>query len=228
MIIATPEGWTVCEPLTEHSSNTYPYGLVNEASKYAARIPHLFVDPAEHDHILDLCLIDLPKPDHPVPTVNMVDIRKIRHDLLSTISEEGTGSTESHSTSYTCTLIDPYGQEFLAFPLGFGGTILAVSNDEPPRDGETDQERTPREERNANRRTRRVNLENVEEDAANAAAGGQCDIRYDLIDAFDMCDNQQVFKTPSTNIAIAMNELNKLLESPALDAIKAYLKAAIV
>jgi hypothetical protein len=43
-----------------------------------------------------------------------------------------------------------------------------------------------------------------------------------------MCDNQQVFKTLSANIAIAMNELNKLLESPALDVIKAYLKAATV
>jgi hypothetical protein len=37
-----------------------------------------------------------------------------------------------------------------------------------------------------------------------------------------------VFKTPSANIAVAMNELNKLPESPALDAIKAYLKAATI
>jgi hypothetical protein len=43
-----------------------------------------------------------------------------------------------------------------------------------------------------------------------------------------MCDNQQVFKTPSTNIVVAMNELNKFPESPALDAVKAYLKAATV
>jgi uncharacterized protein YqgQ len=43
-----------------------------------------------------------------------------------------------------------------------------------------------------------------------------------------MCDNQQVFKTPSANIAVAMNELNKLLESLALDAVKAYLKAATI
>jgi hypothetical protein len=37
-----------------------------------------------------------------------------------------------------------------------------------------------------------------------------------------------VFKTLSTNIVVAMNELNKLPESPALDAVKAYLKVAIV
>jgi uncharacterized protein YqgQ len=54
------------------------------------------------------------------------------------------------------------------------------------------------------------------------------DIRCDLIDAFDMCDHQQVFKTQSTNIAITMNELNKLPESSALDAVKAYLKATTV
>jgi hypothetical protein len=43
-----------------------------------------------------------------------------------------------------------------------------------------------------------------------------------------MCDNQQVFKTLSANIIIAMNELNKLPESSALDVFKAYLKAATV
>jgi hypothetical protein len=63
---------------------------------------------------------------------------------------------------------------------------------------------------------------------ADAGMGGQCDIRYDLTDAFDMCDNQQVVKTPSTNIAVTMNELNKLPESPALDAVKAYLKATTI
>jgi hypothetical protein len=74
VITATPEERTVryrpklatslrsgdYEALTEHSSNTYPYGLVNTASEYTARIPHLFVDPAERDHVLDLCLLDLP------------------------------------------------------------------------------------------------------------------------------------------------------------------------
>jgi hypothetical protein len=87
----------------EHSSNTYPYGLVNATSEYTARISHLFVDPAECDHILDLCLIDLPEPNHPTPTVNVVEIRQIREDSLSTILEESTRSTESHGTNYTRT-----------------------------------------------------------------------------------------------------------------------------
>jgi hypothetical protein len=201
---------------------------VNTASEYTAHIPHLFTDPVERDHVLDLCLIDLPKPDHPVPTVNVVEIRQIREDSLSTILEESTGSIEAHGTSYTRTLIDPYGQEFSAFPPGFRGVIFAFSNDEPPHDGETDQERVTREEINDDCRARRVDLENAEQDAADASAGGQSDIHCDLTDAFDMCDNQQGFKTLSANIAVTMNELNKLPGSPALDAVKAYLKAATV
>jgi hypothetical protein len=43
-----------------------------------------------------------------------------------------------------------------------------------------------------------------------------------------MCDNQQVFKTPSTNIVVVINKLNKHLESLALNAVKAYLKATTV
>jgi hypothetical protein len=123
------------EALMEHSSNTYPYGLVNVASEYTARIPHLFANPTERGRILDLYLIDLPEPHHPAPTVNVVEIGQIGGDSLSTILEESTESTRSHRTNYTYTLIDPYGQEFPAFPLGFGGAIFAVSNDEPPATG---------------------------------------------------------------------------------------------
>jgi hypothetical protein len=43
-----------------------------------------------------------------------------------------------------------------------------------------------------------------------------------------MCDNQQVLKTPSANIVVTMNELNKLPKSLALDVVKAYLKAATI
>jgi hypothetical protein len=173
----------------EHSPNIYPYGLANAMSEYTVRIPHLFVDPAERDRIPDLHLIDLPKPDHPAPTINVVEIRQIREGSLSTIPEESIGSTKSHGTNYTCTLIDLYGREFLAFPPGFRGVVFTVSNDEPPSEGETDQESVAREERNADRRARRVDLENAEEDVADAGVGGQRDIRHDLTDAFDMCDN---------------------------------------
>jgi hypothetical protein len=76
------------EALIEHSSNTYPYELVNATSEYTTRISHLFMDPVKHDHVFDLCLIDLPEPNHPTPTVNMVEIRQIGEDSLSIIPKE--------------------------------------------------------------------------------------------------------------------------------------------
>jgi hypothetical protein len=158
----------------------------------------------------------------------VVETRQIGEDSLSIILEESIGSTGSHRTNCTYTLIDPYREEFLAFPPSFEGVVFAVSNDEPPRDGETNQERVAREERNADCRAWRVDLENVEEDVADVAMGGQHDICHDLANAFDMCDNQQVFKTPSAIIVIAINELNKFPESLTLDAVKAYLKVATV
>jgi hypothetical protein len=97
----------------EYSPNTYPYRLANTTSEYTARIPHLFMDLAECNHDSGLCLIDLPELDHPAPTVNVVEIRQIRENSISTITKESTGSTKSHWTSYTHTFIDPYGQEFL-------------------------------------------------------------------------------------------------------------------
>jgi hypothetical protein len=59
-------------------------------------------------------------------------------------------------------------------------------------------------ERNIDRMARKVERENAEH------AEGWCPIQHDLADAFDMCGNQQVHKTPSANIAVAMNELAKL------------------
>jgi hypothetical protein len=87
----TLEGRTICyrprpatglrsgdyEALMEHLFNTYPYRLVNMTSEYTARMPHLFVDSAERDHVSDLYLLDLPKLDHSAPTVNVVEIRQI-------------------------------------------------------------------------------------------------------------------------------------------------------
>jgi hypothetical protein len=33
------------------------------------------MDPAEHDHVLDLSLLELPKISHHAPVINMVDIK---------------------------------------------------------------------------------------------------------------------------------------------------------
>jgi hypothetical protein len=159
------------------------------ASEYMVRVPHLFMDPAERDHVLDLFLLELPRIDHLAPIINMVDIRQIGGDLLSTIPEESVGSTGSTQTH---TITNPYEEEFPVFPPGFGGTIFAISTDEPSREGETDQERAAQVERNVDRMARRVERENAEEAQANAE--GRCPIRRDLADACDMCGNQQVHR----------------------------------
>jgi hypothetical protein len=77
------------------------------------RVPHLFVDPAEHDHVSDLFLLELPEIGHPAPVVNMVDIRQIGGDSLSTIPE---GSTRSTGSTQTHIVTNPYEEELLAFP----------------------------------------------------------------------------------------------------------------
>jgi hypothetical protein len=76
------------------------------------RVPHLFVDPAERAHVSDFSLLELPEIGHPTPVVNMVDIRQIGGDSLSTIREESTGSTGS-----TRAITNPCEEEFPAFPL---------------------------------------------------------------------------------------------------------------
>jgi hypothetical protein len=68
----------------------------------------------------------------------------------------------------------------------------------------------------------RVERENAE------YAKGWCPIQRDLANAFDMCGNQQVHKTPSANIAVTMNELAKLPQSLVLNTVTAHLKAAMV
>jgi hypothetical protein len=72
----------------EHPSIVYLYRLANAASEYIVRVLHLFVDPTERDHVLDPFLLELPEVSHPTPVVNMVDMRQIGGDSLSTIPEE--------------------------------------------------------------------------------------------------------------------------------------------
>jgi hypothetical protein len=59
----------------EHPSTVHTYRLVNAASEYMVCVPHLFMNPAERDHVLDLFLLELPEIDYPVPIINMVDFR---------------------------------------------------------------------------------------------------------------------------------------------------------
>jgi hypothetical protein len=97
----------------EHPFTIYPYRLANTTSEYMVRVSHLFMDPAERDHVSDLFLLELPEIDHPAPIVNKVDIRQISGDSLSTIWEESVRSTGSAQTH---TITNPYEEEFLVFP----------------------------------------------------------------------------------------------------------------
>jgi hypothetical protein len=59
-------------------------------------------------------LLELPEIDDPALVINMVDIRQIGGDSLSTIPEESTGS---NGPTQTHTITNPYKEEFPAFPL---------------------------------------------------------------------------------------------------------------
>jgi hypothetical protein len=66
-----------CEAPTSQPPNTSLFGLANTASTCADHAMHLFTGLAEHDHVLDLYLLDLPEVGQPVPIVNMVRIEEV-------------------------------------------------------------------------------------------------------------------------------------------------------
>ena len=84
------------------------------------------------------------------------------------------------------------------FHHGEGTSFFNVSNDEPVIDGETDGQRQQRKQRNADRAQRRADEEERQL------------VLNNLDNAFDMVGNQQVFKTPSANVAVAMANLDRL------------------
>jgi hypothetical protein len=90
---------------------------------------------------------------------------------------------------------------------------------------ETDDQRQLREQRNVDRAERR-RLEAEEEEARCRGPRPR-----DLANAFDRVGDMQVFRTPSANMAIAMANLDRLLDIPENHAvreeIKAYLTAAM-
>lgn len=152
------------------------------------------MNPIERGHVLDLYLIDLPEIDHIPSTVNMVNIRPVDGALLSMIREESTGSVIG-STRTDVILTTVYEQEFPESPV-----VLAA----PSSTSATMKRRLP---------WRRFRKEKP-------GKGGMlivCAPRrhgqpqpHNLEDAFEMVGNQSVFRTPSANITIAINELAKL------------------
>jgi hypothetical protein len=119
--------------------------------------------------------------------------------------------------------------------------VNVVSQDEdPPAGGETDQQRQERQQHNANQAQHRIDEDarltqqqaDLDQQEADAAARRNRLQGRNLNDAFDMVENRPVFKTPSANVAVAIEILKRLLDTPEIQNIRedlqAYLQAAMV
>jgi len=133
----------------------------------------------------------------------MVSIQVLPNDqAFSTNSSTGSVPTEVINSEDEDSNLDlpPYPPGFSRFPVfppRWGDLIFNVSNDEPIVDGETDEQKQLREQRNA--------------DCARRCADEERQLApHNLSDAFDMVRDQQVYKTPSANVAIAMANLDRL------------------
>jgi hypothetical protein len=107
--------------------------------------------------------------------------------------------------------------------------INVVSQDEdPPAGGETDQQRRERQQRNADRAQRRIDEDarlaqqqaDRDQQEADAAARRNRLQGRNLNDAFDMVGNRPVFKTPSANVAVAIESLKRLPDTPEIQNIR--------
>jgi len=137
----------------------------------------------------------------------MVSIQVLPNDkAASTNSSTGYVPTEvlnSEDEDYDLDLplYPPGFSRFPVFPPRWGDLILNVSNDEPVVDGETDEQKQLREQRNADCARRRADEERQL-------------APHNLSDAFDMVGDQPVYKTPSANVAVAMANLDRLPDTP--------------
>ena len=93
--------------------------------------------------------------------------------------------------------------------------MFNVSADEPDVDGETDDQRQLREQRNAERARRRADEQ-------------QQMPPNNLNDAFDMVGDQPVYKTPSANVAVAMANLDRLPDTPECQGVRTSIRAHLI
>jgi hypothetical protein len=119
--------------------------------------------------------------------------------------------------------------------------INVVSQDEDlPAGGKTDQQRQERQQRNADRAQHRIDEDarlaqqqaDHDQQEADAAARHNRLQGRNLNDAFDMVGNKPVFKTPSTNMLVAIESLKRLPDTLEIQNIQedlqAYLQVAMV
>ena len=111
----------------------------------------------------------------------------------------------------------------LTFPPGFGGMIFHVSHDSVTKDGKTAEEHEARLAKNADCQRRQ------DAEVAQATDEDGCGLprhKHNLEDAFNMVGDQPVYQTPSTNLAIAFNEIDKLPLTPEVEKVQAHIIAA--
>jgi len=96
---------------------------------------------------------------------------------------------------------------FPVFPPRRGDRIFNVSNDEPVVDGETDEQKQLREQRNADRARQRADEERQL-------------APHNLSDAFDMVGDQSVYKTPNANVVVAMANVDRLPDTPEYQGVR--------
>jgi len=151
----------------------------------------------------------------------MVSIRVLPDDkATSTNSSTGSVPTEvlhSEDENYDLDLppYPPGFSPFSVFPPWRGDFIFNVSNDEPVVDGETNEQKQLREQGNADRAWRRM-----DEEWQLAP--------HNLSDAFDMVGDQPVYKTPSTNVAVAMANLDRLPDTPEYQGVRSSIRAHLI
>jgi hypothetical protein len=154
----------------------------------------------------------------------------------STASDKNTQTMVLHhvSSSYEEMLHPPGFPRISAFPPRRGAMINVVSQDEdPPTRGETDQQRRERQQCNADRAQHRIDEDTClaqqqadrDQQEADAVARRNRLQGRNLNDAFDMVGNRPVFKTPSANVAVAIESLKRLPDTLEIQNIREDLQA---
>ena len=103
--------------------------------------------------------------------------------------------------------------------------IFHVSHDSVTKEGETAEERDARLVKNVDSQCRQD-----AEAAAEAGKDGRGPPRHqrNLEEAFDMVGDQPVYLTPSTNLAVAFNELDKPPHTLEVEKVRAHIIATQV
>jgi len=206
------------EASMENPLRPYPFGLEGARFAYQNAMHHLFADHVERNHVIDLYVIDPTDFGQPAPVVNMVAIRQLSEDsplLTESLHHVLDESPNDSSEGSTRTL-----SSYPTFPLGFGGMIFHISHDSVTKEGETTEEHDAHLAKNANRQRHR-DVEAAPE--ANEDGRGPPRHQHNLDKAFDMVGDQLVYQTPSANLAVAFNELDKLSHTLEVKKVRAHI-----